>query len=467
MDRPINILFLAANPKDTSQLRLDEEMRGIDHALRQAEFRDRYDIKQQWAVRIVDLQGYLLRHKPDIVHFSGHGSTSSEIILEDNFGNSQPAPSRALGQLFSVLKDNIRCVVLNACYSEQQAQAIAKHIDCVIGMSKAIGDLAAVSFAIAFYQALGYGRDIKTAFDLGCVQIDLESLNEQDTPKLLAINSNPRDIVFVPNLLGSNNYITTSTKTAIKSSDLILQAGNDTIVKTAPHGMEHIPSGPFLMGSDDSNDSEKPVHEVYLNEFYMDKYDVTVEQYQRFLNATGYRSPEKWNEQLQFHNRPVVYVSWEDAIAYAKWLDRRLPSEAEWEYAACGGYTGIGGKPKYKYPWGNQIDYTKANYNVDGSRQWNWENAKRYLKDVDSYPPNWYGLYNMVGNVWEWCSSLYKSYPYRCEDGRENLASYDYRVQRGGSWYNDTDNLRCALRYGDAPTYQYFDIGFRCVQDVH
>jgi hypothetical protein len=96
-----------------------------------------------------------------------------------------------------VLKDNIRCVVLNACYSKKQAQAIAKHIDCVIGMSKAIGDEAAINFAVAFYQALGYGKNVKTAFDLGCVQIDLQSLNEQDTPKLSATKCDPEEIVFV------------------------------------------------------------------------------------------------------------------------------------------------------------------------------------------------------------------------------------------------------------------------------
>jgi hypothetical protein len=195
MNRTISVLFLAANPKDTPALRLDEEIRGIDLALRQSDFRDRFDIKQQWAVHVTDLQGYFLRHKPDIVHFSGHGSASSQIILEDNSGNSHPVSPRALSQVFSILKDNIRCVVLNACYSEQQAQAIAQHIDCVIGMSKAVGDDAAISFAAAFYQGLGYGRNVKTAFDLGCAQIDLENLDEQDTPKLLA--SNPANIIFV------------------------------------------------------------------------------------------------------------------------------------------------------------------------------------------------------------------------------------------------------------------------------
>ena len=191
------ILFLAANPQDTSQLKLDQEIRGIDQALQGAEFRDNFDIEQQWAVRVADLQNYLLRHKPDIVHFSGHGSVTSEIILEDNDGNSQTVSSRALSQLFSVLKDNIRCVVLNACYSAVQADAIAKHIDCVVGMSHTVGDEAAVSFASAFYQALGFGRNVKTAFELGCLQIDSESLNEQDTPKLIARNCDPKEVVFV------------------------------------------------------------------------------------------------------------------------------------------------------------------------------------------------------------------------------------------------------------------------------
>src|SRR5205085_4220721 len=108
-------------------------------------------IRQQWAVRVSDIQSHLLRYQPDIVHFSGHGSSASEIILEDVNGNSQPIPSKALGQLFSILRDNIKCVLLNACYSESQARTIAEHIDCVIGMSKAIGDVAAIHFSTAFY----------------------------------------------------------------------------------------------------------------------------------------------------------------------------------------------------------------------------------------------------------------------------------------------------------------------------
>lgn len=196
-DTPIRILFLASNPLDTPQLRLDAEMHAIDQALQRAEFRQRFEIKQQWAVQITDIQNHLLRYKPDIVHFSGHGSQTHEIVLEDRNGNSHPVSPRALSQLFAVLKDNIRCVVLNACYSLPQAEAIAHSIDCVIGMSHAIGDQAGLSFATAFYQALGFGRDVQTAFDLGCLEIDLEGLAEPEAPRLIATVANPRQIVFV------------------------------------------------------------------------------------------------------------------------------------------------------------------------------------------------------------------------------------------------------------------------------
>jgi hypothetical protein len=160
------------------------EIRTIDEKLHQAELSHLFKIEQHWAVRVRDLQGLILRHKPNIIHFSGHGSKDSGIVLEDETGNSRAVSAQALGKMFSVLKDNISCVILNSCYSESQARAIADHIDYVIGMSEAITDAAAISFSCAFYQAMGYGRDLGDAFDLGCIQIDLENLEEHDTPKL-------------------------------------------------------------------------------------------------------------------------------------------------------------------------------------------------------------------------------------------------------------------------------------------
>lgn len=190
----IRILFLTANPTNTNRLRLDEESRAIDQALRRADYRDRFELDQFQAVRVGDLQDCLLRFKPHIVHFSGHGSEAGEILLQDSSGASRPVSERALGRLFSVLKDNIRCVVLNACYSKVQADAIASHIDTVIGMSTAIGDEAAISFSAAFYQALAYGRSLRTAFELACIQIDMEDIPEDETPNLIAPKVKPDEI---------------------------------------------------------------------------------------------------------------------------------------------------------------------------------------------------------------------------------------------------------------------------------
>ncbi len=193
----IKILFLAANPRDTNSLRLDEEVRAIDEVLSRSPFRDQFDLIQAWAVRVADLEEVLLDHQPHVVHFSGYGSESNEIILEDAGGSSREVSERALARLFGVLKDNIRCVVLNACYSKKQAQAIAEEIECVVGTPKAIGDTAAVNFASSFYRALAHGRDVQKAFDLGCLQIDMEDLVEEDTPKLIARLGDPKGIFLV------------------------------------------------------------------------------------------------------------------------------------------------------------------------------------------------------------------------------------------------------------------------------
>lgn len=195
--RPVKILFLAADPIIISPLRLDEEARAIDRVLQLAQFRSHYELIQHWAVRASELQGILLRHRPDIVHFSGHGSTNNELILLDEAGDPQLVSATALGQLFGLFEDTIRCVVLNACYSYSQARVIAQYIDTVIGVPDAIGDQAARHFSTAFYQALGYGRSVRSAYELGCAQIALVNLAADTTPQLLALRSDPATLSFV------------------------------------------------------------------------------------------------------------------------------------------------------------------------------------------------------------------------------------------------------------------------------
>lgn len=182
---PATILFLGANPSDTTRLALGKEVREIEQRLRSAELRDAFKVEQAWAVRAADLQECLLRHRPAIVHFSGHGSAAGELLLEDQTGTARPMGNAALAGLFRILRRNIRAVVLNACFSEAQARVIAEHIDCVVGMTTAVKDTSAIAFAGAFYQALGFGESVQTAFDLGCNQIDMLGLAQADAPRLV------------------------------------------------------------------------------------------------------------------------------------------------------------------------------------------------------------------------------------------------------------------------------------------
>ncbi|MCI0560033.1 MAG: hypothetical protein MN733_16205, partial [Nitrososphaera sp.] len=183
-ERKVRILFLAANPNDTSRLRLGEEFKRIDSELQQSRYRDHFELVQMHAVSVGDLQELLLRFQPDIVHFSGHGSEEGALIFEHKSGFSEELPTDALSDLFSIVnrQNKIRCVVLDACYSESQARTIGNHVDCVIGMSKAVTERAATLFSASFYRALGFGNNIKDAFDLGRNELKLQSIGEEQIP---------------------------------------------------------------------------------------------------------------------------------------------------------------------------------------------------------------------------------------------------------------------------------------------
>lgn len=178
------ILILAANPKDTSRLRLGQEVREIDNGLQRA--RRRFILKQVWAVRRRDFRRAMLDFRPNIVHFCGHGSGEEGIVFEDENGLAKFMSAEALSGFFELFADTVECVILNACYSEVQAKAIAEHIPYVIGMNKAIGDTAAIEFAVAFYDALGAGESVEFAYKLACNAIQLAGLPEHLTPILKA-----------------------------------------------------------------------------------------------------------------------------------------------------------------------------------------------------------------------------------------------------------------------------------------
>ncbi|NEP16385.1 MAG: CHAT domain-containing protein [Leptolyngbya sp. SIO4C1] len=183
------VLFLAANPRDTPQLRLNEEVREIQASLRYGKYGQNFDLQQRWAIRTKDLRQALLDVEPQVVHFSGHGASSGGIFLEDDLGKPKLIPPKALANLFELCSSSVECVILNACYSEIQADAIAQHIDYVVGMRQAIGDKAAIGFSKGFYDGLGADRSIEESYSFGCNAIELENISEYLIPILKARKS--------------------------------------------------------------------------------------------------------------------------------------------------------------------------------------------------------------------------------------------------------------------------------------
>ena len=262
---------------------------------------------------------------------------------------------------------------------------------------------------------------------------------------------------------------------------------NASDVPPPPKGMVLVPAGEFQMGSNDAQDRKdaKPVHTVYVDAFYMDETEVTNTQYKAFLLENpqwqkGRVNAEFVNTNYLKHwngnnypsgrsNHPVVYVSWYAAMAYAEWSGKRLPTEAEWEYAARGGLAGK------KYPHGNTITPQDANYG------WNVGDTT----PVRKYPGNGYELYDMTGNVSEWCLDAYKVDFYSTfpPDGAarnplsgansvdklmDNFTEVNRlvpRVLRGGTWVNPAYFVRVACRDGVLPWFTFYSYGFRCVRD--
>ena len=241
-----------------------------------------------------------------------------------------------------------------------------------------------------------------------------------------------------------------------------------------------VPAGCFRMGNDDGYPEEQPAHEICFNEpFWIDRTEVTAAQFASFLNGQPEpveevdawlvymgRNDDDYNYQFvkegsdwrpinQEENRPLGYISWVGANDYCAWRGARLPTEAEWEYAARG-------PESYLYPWGNEL--VMDNFAITRER----------LPDVGSFPQgaSWVGALDMACSLFEWTSSLYKPYPYRADDGREagfEVDSTGYRVFRGSHWFHsdqEWDNISTTPRYEIAPDIAYWDNGLRCARSI-
>jgi len=248
-----------------------------------------------------------------------------------------------------------------------------------------------------------------------------------------------------------------------------------------------IPAGDFLMGAADAAADERPVHRVHVSEFFISRFPVTQDEYARFIRATGYPAPAVrslpliagdgreeafkklagpyvWADDTPppgCGTHPVVLIRYEDAVAYCRWLTEaigrtvRLPTEAQWEKAARGGVEGR------RYPWGDEIDGTRGNFLPDAASR-----SGRGTRPTGTFEPNAYGLYDIVGNVWEWVSDWYSADYYGSSEPRdpEGPPHGAMRIVRGGSWVNhDVNMLRCAYRHQVPPDTYAHSVGFRVV----
>jgi formylglycine-generating enzyme required for sulfatase activity/predicted Ser/Thr protein kinase len=235
------------------------------------------------------------------------------------------------------------------------------------------------------------------------------------------------------------------------------QVGNTpTNNPTAPAGMIYVPGGDFMMGRDEKDggdDYERPAHKVTVKPFFMDLYEVTNEDYAKFVKATAHRAPSNWingNYAAGAARKPVTGVNWDDATAYAKWSGKRLPTEEEWEFAA----RGTDGR---LYPWGN--DWSAGLANAEG--------ASNGTVDVGTYKgTSPFGAYDMVGNAWQWTASKLTAYPGGSLPGQD--AGANLRVIRGGTYASKASQATATYRRGWPATGadNYNNTGFRCVEDV-
>ena len=197
LPKKITVLFLASNPTDQNQLRLDEEARAIMENIRKSEYRESVEFKSVWAVRPLDLLQALNEFKPTIVHFSGHGSNQDELVFQDGAGNTKLISKEAITQTMMATSDNIRVVFFNTCYSKGQAESVVNHIEVAIGMNNSIGDDAARIFSAQFYSAIGFGKSIQIAFEQAKAALMLEDIPEDKIPELFIQDGIEKELILV------------------------------------------------------------------------------------------------------------------------------------------------------------------------------------------------------------------------------------------------------------------------------
>ena len=281
-------------------------------------------------------------------------------------------------------------------------------------------------------------------------------------------------LILLNNGCSEKNILEDEEQIPIKNNELIEKPEKTIEVEETieiPEGMVYVPAGDFIMGSDPDVDphtdqlDELPQHKVYLDAFFIDKYEVSNDDYTKFVKATGHRNSIFWdNPKFNHPDAPVVGVTWGDAVAYAEWVGKRLPTEAEWEKAARGTDARI-------WPWGNEFDPKKCNFDDEGKFDGHLDGFAT-AAPVDSFHngASPYGALNMVGNVAEWVADWFDM-DYYTVSPRENPkgpknSGMGKKSWRGASWFAGEDQVRCAFREYDDIVASGQILGFRCAKDV-
>lgn len=265
-----------------------------------------------------------------------------------------------------------------------------------------------------------------------------------------------------PTLTATPQPSSTPTWTGTEVIEATLTVLPDYMVDEQGVPMAYVPAGVFVMGNDRGQPDEQPVHSVYVDAFYIDKYEVTNRYYDACVKAKVCQPVKKkssatrsnYYDHRRYIRFPVIFVDWNMAQTYCEWRGARLPTEAEWEKAARGGTNVI-------YPWGGDPDCNLANYGGCLG-----DTSSGTIYDLGQ---SRYGVYNMAGNVWEWVSDWYAADYYRPthQDNPQGPDTGDEKVLRGGSWKDNSAEMRSVNRESRPPSYASNTIGFRCAKDVN
>ncbi|MDI6694315.1 MAG: SUMF1/EgtB/PvdO family nonheme iron enzyme [Anaerolineales bacterium] len=503
---PLRVLGMIAAPTDRPRLDVEGEKERLEKALGDLQAQGLVQLNWLPGATWRDLQRFMRpRRGPwHIFHFIGHGGFDRHadeglLLLENDDRTTHRLGATELARLLAGQPSVPRLVLLNACEGARGGQQdifsgtasilVRRGLPAVLAMQYPITDRAAIELSRSFYEALADGLpvDACVAEARKAISIEFPGSLEWGTPVLYLRAADGVLFHLQPPAQASTARIQqqpanrqplttrvdpiaparppTADRQELPIAELTLE-----LASGVPITFVRVPAGEFWMGSDknydpDAFDDETPLHRLFLDEYWIGKYPVTNLQYRIYVLATKSKYPLHWRSgrigriPQGMDQHPVVNVTWHEALDFCKWFSQRvkgylirLPSEAEWEKAARGGLltprlqagriAALIDNPNWQriYPWGDEPPHKNL---------CNFEMKIGGTTPVGLYSPQSdspYGCADLAGNVWEWTVSLFKSYPYQKDDGREKIDDTSVRVLRGGSFYSESRLVRCAVR---------------------